>query len=77
MRNVLRNQIKKVKCVGIPYAGKFLMLEEGTYRFMPTLELLTTGPFKLLENENNISPLSKQAVRFSNHQKLSLNQLSK
>ena len=67
MRKVLINQIKRVKCIEIPYAGKFLLINEATYRFMPTLELLTTGPFKLLENENNVSPLSKQSIRFTNH----------
>ena len=76
MRDVLRNQIIREKCVEIPYAGKFVLLDESTFRFMPTLELLTTGPFRLVENENNVSPLSKYSARFSNYHKLSLSQLS-
>ena len=67
----------KEKCVEIPYAGKFMLLDENTFRFMPTLELLTSGPFKLVENEHNIPPLSKYSARFSSSHKLSLSHLSK
>lgn len=63
----MKSQILKVECVEIPFAGKFLLLDEATIRFMPTLELLTTGPFKLLENDYNVSPLSKQSARFGNY----------
>ncbi len=76
MRNVLKTQILRDKCIEIPYAGKFLLVDETTIRFMPSLELLTSGRFQFTENENNVSPFSKTSARFYNSQKISLSRIS-
>jgi hypothetical protein len=56
-------------------AGKFLKNEESV-RYMPALDLVGSGQFKFPENENNISPFSKQAKAFTVSQPLSLTSLA-
>lgn len=77
MRNVLRSQILRFKSVVIPYAGKFQIKEENSFRFIPTIEFLTSGPYKLIEDEFNVGPLSRKSAKFQSSPKLSLSQISK
>ena len=47
MSEVLSSQLMRDRCVEIPFAGKFLLIGDGqsVIRFIPSLELLTSGPF--------------------------------
>jgi hypothetical protein len=45
------------RTVEIPFLGKFV-IKESRALFMPNLEFITAGHFKLEENGANISPLS-------------------
>ena len=47
-KKVLISQVMSKKCIEIPYAGKFMLFNETTISFMPTLELLTNGHFQLV-----------------------------
>ena len=53
----------------MPLAGKFkrLSIEDGVakYCFMPHLDMIGSGNFSFPENEYNVSPFSKSAVKFA------------
>ena len=55
---------KEGKCVELPYVGKFIQ-QRGQVFYMPALDLLSSAKLKFTENEENISPLSKSAIKFS------------
>ena len=58
----------------MPFAGKFKKVDQVSY--LAALDLLASGRFKLIENELNISPLSKAAIRFHPSEALSLSAIS-
>lgn len=73
----LQRQVKQNKCIEIPSAGKFKRLPTGTTAcFMPALDLLASGRFKFPENDFNISPMSKAAIKFHQSELLSLSAIS-
>ncbi|MFM7852137.1 MAG: hypothetical protein ACKO96_09525 [Flammeovirgaceae bacterium] len=64
----LNSQVaKEGKCVELPYVGKFIQ-QRGQVFYMPALDLLSSAKLKFTENEENISPLSKAAIKFSSSQ---------
>ena len=68
---LLESQLDKGRCVDLPLAGKFLQ-KDGVIQYMPALDLVGSGYFKFPENEQNVSPFSKEAKRFQGAQILSL-----
>ena len=73
----LNSQVaKEGKCVELPYVGKFIQ-QRGQIFFMPALDLLSSAKLKFIENEENISPLSKSAIKFSSsHSQINADLLS-
>jgi hypothetical protein len=63
------------KTVDFPILGKFVSRNNEEIIFVPSLEFLDGGRFKLLEDDNNISPLSN-CVPKTYVSKLSLAEIS-
>lgn len=72
---LIESQLDKGRCVDMPLAGKFLS-RDNTVQFMPALDLVGSGYFRYPENEQNISPFSKDAKRFQSAQALSLTSIA-
>lgn len=72
---LLRSLVDQHRSVEVPFLGKFVN-KDGQAMFMPALEFVTAGHFRLEENLQNVSPLSKLAQRFAGSQVISLTSVS-
>ena len=72
----IASQCEKGRIVDVPFAGKFKRVKDSSapsaaysemkdqYAFLPMLDFVASGHFKLGENSFNISPFSKSASSF-------------